>query len=66
MKTGVTVVDCIQTGMDNYKDVKITKAFDDSTTLLDIKIWIKNTLKITGKEAYNISLASYDISDIEE
>ena len=49
--------------MDNYKDVKETKVFDDSTTLLEIKQWIhtKSKAKIDVSE---ISLATADFSDV--
>jgi len=64
MKTAVTVIETIQTGMDNYKDLKRTKVFDDSATLLEIKQWIKSTLK-SKIEVENISLGCVDISDVE-
>mgnify|MGYP000063571618 CR=1 FL=1 len=63
MKTAVTIIQFVQTGMDNYKDVKETKVFDDNTTLLEIKQWIhtKSKAKIDVSE---ISLATADFSDV--
>ncbi len=63
MKTAVRIIQFVQTGMDNYKDVKETKVFDDSTTLLEIKQWIhtKSKAKIDVSE---ISLATADFSDV--
>jgi len=63
MKTAVTIIQFVQTGMDNYKDVKETKVFDDNTTLLEIKQWIhtKSKSKIDISE---ISLATADFSDV--
>ena len=64
MKTAVTVINTVQTGMDNYKDVRTTKYFDDSATLFEIKEWIKfkGRLQIETKD---VSLASVEISDVE-
>lgn len=63
MKTGVTLIDTVQTGMDNYKDLRTTKVFEDSATLLEIKQWIKSKSKLKI-EVEDISLACVDISDV--
>ena len=63
MKTAVTVVFNIQTGMDNYKDVKKSKVFDDNTTLFEIKQWIHGMYKSTTSVS-EISLATADFSDV--
>lgn len=65
MKTAVTVINTIQTGMDNYKDLKITKVFDDSATLQDIKEWAKASMKFKG-DSKDISLGCLDFSDVTE
>ena len=63
MKTAVTLIETVQTGMDSYKDLRTTKVFEDSTTLLEIKQWIKS--KANSKiEVEDISLACVDISDV--
>lgn len=65
MKTAVTIIKFTQTGIDNYKDVKETKVFDDNATLLEIKQWIHSRKDDKGKiEASEISLATVDISDV--
>ena len=66
MKTAVTIINTEQTGMDNYKDVFITKVFEDHNTLLEIKTWIKSVGKIKSVEAEDISLASVTISDVDK
>ena len=63
METAVTIIETVQTGMDSYKDLRTTKVFEDSATLLEIKQWIK--LKAKSKiEVEDISLACVDISDV--
>ena len=37
MKTAVTVIDTVQVSMDEYKDIKTTKVFDDESTIKEIK-----------------------------
>jgi hypothetical protein len=65
MKTAVTIIKFVQTGMDNYKDVKETKVFDDNTTLLEIKQWIHSKGDYKSKiEVTEISLATADFSDV--
>ena len=63
MKTAITVINTIQTGMDSYKDVRTTKVFDDSSTLADIKTWVRNTKK-SKLNPENISIGSLEISDV--
>lgn len=51
--------------MDNYKDVKETKVFEDNATLLEIKQWIHSKRDDKSKiEASEISLATADFSDV--
>ena len=65
MKTAVTIIKFVQTGMDNYKDVKETKVFEDNATLLEIKQWIHSKRADKSKiEASEISLATADFSDV--
>ena len=63
MKTAVTIINCIQTGMDNFKDVKTTKVFDDNVTLLEIKEWV-NAASVSKKNISEISLGTVEISDV--
>ena len=65
MKTAVTVTKVIQTGIDTYKDLKVTKVFDDNITLLQIKLWAKITMEDKGS-AKHISLGSLEFSDVED
>ena len=65
MKTGITVINTEQTGMNEYKDVKTTKIFDDGCTLLQIKYWIKSATKAKCADT-EMSLAYVDITDIDE
>jgi hypothetical protein len=62
MKTAVTVIECVQTGYDSFADIKHTKVFDDSSTLGDIKAWVKSILKLKG----DVWLSSCTISDIND
>lgn len=65
MKTAVTVIDTVQTGIDNYKDLKKTKVFEDNATLLEIKQWAKEAMGFEGVEAEDISLGTLDFSDVD-
>ena len=65
MKTAVTVIQTIQTGMDNYKDLKKTKVFEDSATLLEIKQWAKEAMNAKKVEVADISLGCLDFSDVD-
>jgi hypothetical protein len=64
MKTGITITDTIQIGMDEFKDIKKTKVFDDNTTLLEIKEWIKSESPFTKVPINEISLSSVTVSDV--
>ena len=63
MKTAVTVINTIQTGMDNWKDVKTTKVFEDNATLFEIKEWVKGAMKVKT-DVQDISLGCIDFSDV--
>ena len=63
MKTAITLIETVQTGMDSYKDVRTTKVFEDSATLLDIKHWVKSKAK-SKINIEDISLSCVDISDV--
>lgn len=63
MKTAVTVINTVQTGMDNYKDVRTTKIFSDESTLLEIKQWIKEKNGFKD-DVTRISLSAVEISDV--
>lgn len=65
MKTGITVIVTKQVSMDEYRDFKKTKVFDDNSTIGEIKKWIK----IAGEyhaEVDKIGISDIDISDIED
>ena len=63
MKTAVTVIDTVQVGMDECKDIKTTKVFDDESTIKEIKEWVifQNKLKVGVDE---IRLSAIGISDV--
>ena len=63
MKTAVTVIDTVQVSMDEYKDIKTTKVFDDESTIKEIKEWVifQNKLKVGVDE---IRLSAIGISDV--
>ncbi len=65
MKTAVTVIQTIQTGMDSYKDLKKTKVFEDNATLLEIKQWAKEAMNAEKVEVEDISLGCLDFSDVD-
>lgn len=63
MKTAVTIINTVQVGIDEFKDVRTTKAFNDNSTLLEIKEWIKKESKLDC-EAKDIGLSGYDFSNL--
>lgn len=63
MKTGVTVTNTVQISMDEYKDVKTTKVFDDDATIKDIKTWIIEATKSKSK-IEDIGLSFVEISNV--
>lgn len=65
MKTGITVTELVQTGMDSWKDLKMTKGFDDNATLLEIKQWIKMARE-DKRPIEEISIAVQEISDVKD
>lgn len=65
MKTGITIINTEQVSMDEYRDIRRTKVFDDTATILDIKKFISGTG--TGNLSLDkIGLSGVDISDIIE
>lgn len=64
MKTGITVINTVQVGMEEYRDVKTTKVFDDSTTILEIKQWVINQMRLS-RSPEEIGLSAIDVSDVE-
>lgn len=63
MKTGITVTNTVQISMDEYRDVKTTKVFDDDATIKDIKIWIIEATK-SKSTIENIGLSFVQISNV--
>ena len=63
MKTAVTVIEPKQISMDEWRDFRTTKVFDDDTTIGEIKDWIISTLKLK-KERSEIGICENDISDV--
>ena len=51
--------------MDNYKDLKKTKVFEDNATLLEIKQWAKEAINVKNVEVEDISLGCLDFSDVD-
>tara|TARA_R110002020_G_C15840951_1_gene735159 strand:+ start:417 stop:596 length:180 start_codon:yes stop_codon:yes gene_type:complete len=51
MKTAVTVTNCVQIGIETWRDVCTTKVFDENATLGEIDQWVKSidkTLPLSG------------------
>ena len=65
MKTAITVINTVQVGMEEYRDQKTTKIFNDNSTIGEIKDWIIQELKIK-KVRDEIGLSPVDISDVTE
>lgn len=65
MKTAVTVVKTEQISIDDYRDYKYTRVFDDSATILEIKQWMIVQLGIKAM-VDEFSLSNGDISNIVE
>ena len=63
MKTAVTVINTVQIGMDEYRDLKTTKIFDDNTTIGEIKDWIIKERKLK-LERDKIGISGTDLSDV--
>jgi hypothetical protein len=63
MRTAVTVVSVVQVGIDEFRNVRTTKIFDDDTTLGDIKRWEKEQLGLSIDIA-DIRLSGIEISDV--
>ena len=65
MKTAVTLTRTIQIGIENFKDVCETKVFEDSCTLLEIKKWVKDSVKDKKTNIEDISLCPLIFSDVK-
>ena len=65
MKTAVTVINPVQVGMDEYRNIKTTKIFNDFTTIGEIKDWIIKEQKLK-LERNRIGLSGIDFSDVPE
>lgn len=63
MKTAVTVINTVQVGVDEYRDLKTTKIFDDDTTIGEIKDWIIKERKLK-LERDKIGISGTDFSDV--
>ena len=63
MKTAVTVINTVQVGIDEYRDLKTTKIFDDDTTIGEIKDWIIKERKLK-LERDKIGISGTDFSDV--
>ena len=63
MKTAVTVINTVQVGMDEFRDLKTTKIFDDDTTIGEIKDWIIKERKLK-LERDKIGISGTDFSDV--
>lgn len=63
MKTAVTIIYTKQVGMDEWKDIRLTKVFEDSATLLEIKEWIHSIYK-SKIDVSEISIGTANISDV--
>jgi hypothetical protein len=61
MKTGITIIRTVQTGMDSYKDIRTTKIFNDDCTILEIKQWISNNSQMAIED---VRISAVEISDM--
>jgi hypothetical protein len=63
MKTAVTVINTVQVSLDEFRDVKATKIFDDNATIGEIKDWIikEKKLKIDRDK---LGISGTDFSDV--
>lgn len=64
MKTAVTVINTRQVSMDEFRDFKTTKVFDDNSTIGEIKDWIIKATDGCTKKREHIGLSGVDISDV--
>lgn len=63
MKTAVTVINTVQVSMDEYRNLKTTKTFDDNTTIGEIKDWIIRAQSLR-LERDKIGISGIDFSDV--
>ena len=63
MKIAATITDCIQVGMDSWRDVSATKVFDSSEPINDILAWAKTKMP---KETPERLFQSLKFSVVEE
>lgn len=63
MKTAVTVIRTVQVGMEEYRDLKTTKIFDDDSIIGEIKDWIIKEGKLKASRD-KVGLSAIDISDV--
>jgi len=61
MKTAITTINTGQIGMDEYKDIRITKIFEETATIKEVVDWANTTSKNA-----KWTMASLIISDVEE
>jgi hypothetical protein len=61
MKTGITIIRTVQTGIDSYKDIRTTKIFNDDSTILEIKQWISNNSQMAIED---VRISAVEISDM--
>ena len=64
MKTAVTVINTRQVSMDEFRDFKTTKVFDDNSTIGEIKDWIIKATDGCTKKREHIGLSGVDISNV--
>lgn len=64
MKTAITIINTVQTGIDSWLDFKTTKVFDDDTKIGEIKEWIGRELELEC-DIDEIGLSSNIISDVK-
>lgn len=64
MKTAVTVINTRQVSMDEFRDFKTTKVFDDNSTIGEIKDWIIKATDGSTIKREHLGLSGVDISNV--
>ena len=56
MKIVATVSNCVQVGMDNFRDINTSRVFDENRTVRDILQWASTE---TGKPVTSIGMIQF-------
>lgn len=56
MRIVATISNCVQVGMDSFRDVHESRVFDESRTIREILSWAEN---MTGKPVTSINMIQF-------